>query len=46
MLGVNQLPLTLLVDAQGRVLSKAYGLMDWDSPEALDKVAKAFRIKN
>lgn len=46
MLGADRLPLTILVDAQGRVLSKTYGIIDWDSPEARDKVAKAFRIKN
>lgn len=45
MLGADRLPLTLLVDAQGRVLGKYYGAQDWDSPEALDMIAKAFHIK-
>ena len=45
MLGADRLPLTLLVDAQGRVLGKFYGAKQWDSPEALDITAKAFRIK-
>jgi thiol-disulfide isomerase/thioredoxin len=45
MLGADRLPLTLLVDAQGRVLAKYYGAKEWDSPEALQVVAKAFRIK-
>ena len=46
MLGADRIPLTLLVDAQGRVLDKVYGARDWDSPEALDFVAKTFRIKH
>jgi len=45
MLGADRLPLTLLVDAQGRVLAKYYGAKEWDSPEAVQAVAKAFRIK-
>ncbi len=46
MLGADRLPLTLLIDAQGRVLSKTYGARDWDSPEARAMVAKAFRLGN
>lgn len=46
MLGADRIPLTLLVDAQGRVLGKVYGAREWDSPEALALVAKTFRIKN
>ena len=45
MLGADRLPLTLLVDAQGRVLAKFYGAQEWDSPEALAVIGKAFRIK-
>jgi len=45
MLGADRLPLTLLVDVQGRVLAKYYGAKEWDSPEAVQAVAKAFRIK-
>ncbi len=44
MLGADRLPLTLLVDAQGRVLAKHYGAQEWDSPEFLKLVAKAFHI--
>jgi thiol-disulfide isomerase/thioredoxin len=44
MLGADRLPLTLLVDAQGRVLGKYYGAKAWDSPEAQAVVEKAFRI--
>lgn len=45
MLGADRLPLTLLVDAQGRVLGKYYGAKQWDGPEALQLIGKAFRIK-
>jgi thiol-disulfide isomerase/thioredoxin len=45
MLGASRLPLTLLVDANGRVLGKFYGGKEWDGPEALAEISKAFRIK-
>ena len=45
MLGAAQIPLTLLVDGQGRVLGKFYGAKQWDSPEALEAIGKAFHIK-
>ena len=45
MLGADRLPLTVLVDAQGRVLAKYYGAKEWDSPEAMEVIAKTFRIK-
>lgn len=45
MLGADRLPLTLLVDAQGRVLAKFYGAVEWDGPQAVQTIAKAFRIK-
>jgi thiol-disulfide isomerase/thioredoxin len=44
MLGANRLPLTLLIDEQGRVLGKYYGAKPWDSPEALEVIGKTFRI--
>jgi hypothetical protein len=34
MLGAERLPLTILVDAQGKVLGKFYGAREWDSAEA------------
>ncbi len=43
MLGASQLPLTLLVDAQGRVLAKVYGARDWNSPASVAAVTRAFR---
>jgi thiol-disulfide isomerase/thioredoxin len=45
MLGANRLPLTLLIDAQGKVLVKHYGAKDWDSPETRQMIAKAFGTK-
>jgi thiol-disulfide isomerase/thioredoxin len=44
MLGASRLPLTVLVDADGRVLDKIYGARTWDQPESLQLIAKAFRI--
>lgn len=45
MLGANRLPLTLLVDAQGRVLYKYYGAREWDRPDALALIAQKLRVK-
>jgi thiol-disulfide isomerase/thioredoxin len=44
MLGASRLPLTVLVDADGRVVDKIYGAREWDSPESLQLIRKAFRI--
>jgi thiol-disulfide isomerase/thioredoxin len=45
MLGADRIPLTLLVDAQGRVLAKYYGAKEWDSPEAVGLIGKAFGLR-
>jgi thiol-disulfide isomerase/thioredoxin len=45
MLGADRLPLTLLIDAQGKVLAKHYGARDWDSAETRQMIAKAFGLK-
>ena len=45
MLGADRIPLTLLIDANGRVLAKHYGARDWDSAEAVALVGKAFGIR-
>ena len=45
MLGANTIPLTILVDANGRVLEKASGAYEWDSPETVDAIAEIFHIK-
>ena len=45
MLGADHLPLTLLIDGNGKVLAKFYGAKEWDSPEALNVISKALRVK-
>jgi thiol-disulfide isomerase/thioredoxin len=45
MLGATQLPLTVLVDASGRVVEKVYGAKQWDGPEAQALIGKAFRVR-
>lgn len=45
MLGVNTIPLTILVDAHGRVLEKARGAYEWDSPETVAAIGKIFHLK-
>jgi thiol-disulfide isomerase/thioredoxin len=45
MLGANSIPLTLLIDAQGRVLHKVRGAREWDSPNIIDAIGKMFNIK-
>ena len=45
MLGANTIPLTILVDAHGRVVKKIRGSQEWDSPELLNLIGKTFNIK-
>ncbi|HEY0745836.1 MAG TPA: TlpA disulfide reductase family protein [Steroidobacteraceae bacterium] len=45
MLGAAKLPLTVLVDANGRVLEKIYGARQWDGSEALQLIDRVFRQK-
>lgn len=45
MLGANTIPLTILVDAQGKVLEKARGAYEWDSPEIVAAIAASFHIQ-
>jgi len=45
MLGASKIPLTLLIDEQGRVAAKLYGAMEWDSPEAVQLIALYLHIK-
>ncbi len=45
MLGAKTIPLTVLVDADGRILNKVHGAREWDSPETIDAIAKVFKIK-
>jgi thiol-disulfide isomerase/thioredoxin len=45
MLGASKIPLTVLVDARGHVLVKVYGAREWDSPESMQMIDKAFRAQ-
>ena len=45
MLGANAIPLTVLVDAHGRVLAKVPGAREWDAPETVAAIGETFRIK-
>jgi thiol-disulfide isomerase/thioredoxin len=45
MLGANTIPLTVLVDANGKVLDKVRGAQEWDQPEYIDAIADIFKIK-
>jgi thiol-disulfide isomerase/thioredoxin len=42
MLGAKTIPLTILVASDGRVLEKIRGARNWDSPEMIDAIGKAF----
>ena len=44
MLGADKIPLTLLVDAQGRVQAKIYGAKEWDSAASKALIAKTLGI--
>jgi len=45
MLGANTIPLTILVDAHGRVLEKVRGSREWDSTKIIDAIGEVFHIK-
>lgn len=45
MLGASTIPLTVLIDADGRVLQKVRGSREWDSPEIVRAIGDLFRIK-
>ncbi len=45
LLGASRLPLTVLVDAHGRVVEKIYGARQWDSPESRALVRDAFSAR-
>jgi thiol-disulfide isomerase/thioredoxin len=42
MLGASRIPLTVLVDAQGRVLQRIYGAREWDSAESVRLIERTF----
>ena len=45
MLGADSIPLTLLIDAQGRVLQKVRGAREWDSPDIIKAVGETYNIE-
>ena len=45
MLGANRIPLTLLIDAEGKVIQKIGGAQEWDSSESIRNIQQALRIK-
>lgn len=45
MLGANTIPLTVLVDAKGRILKKFHGGRQWDSPESIKMIADTLDVK-
>jgi len=45
MLGASRIPLTVLVDAKGKVLRKVYGAREWDSPENKALIAGTLGVK-
>jgi thiol-disulfide isomerase/thioredoxin len=42
LLGASQLPLTVLVDADGRVLERIYGARQWDGADAIRLIDQSF----
>jgi thiol-disulfide isomerase/thioredoxin len=43
LLGAGTIPLTVLVDASGRIIDKITGAREWDDDESLRLLARAFR---
>jgi len=44
MLGVNSIPFTLLIDAEGRVLRKVSGAQEWDSPDIIEAIRLTYNM--
>jgi thiol-disulfide isomerase/thioredoxin len=42
MLGASSIPITVLVDAQGRVVARFMGARDWSSPESIRLLERSF----
>lgn len=41
-LGASSIPLTVLVDARGRVVARFQGAREWDTPESIRMIERAF----
>ena len=44
MLGASSIPVTVLVDARGRVVARFRGARDWDSAESIRLIERAFAV--
>jgi len=42
MLGASTIPITVLVDAEGRVIARFKGARDWDSAESIQLIKRTF----
>jgi len=42
MLGASTIPVTVLVDAEGRVVARVRGARDWDTAESIQLIERAF----
>jgi thiol-disulfide isomerase/thioredoxin len=42
-LGADHIPLTVLIDADGRIIERVYGARAWDSAEEVARLQQAFR---
>jgi hypothetical protein len=42
MLGASTIPVTVLVDAEGRVVARFRGARDWESAESIQLIKRAF----
>jgi thiol-disulfide isomerase/thioredoxin len=45
MLGASSIPLTVLVDENGKVLQKVRGAREWDSPEIIKAIGLTYEIE-
>lgn len=45
MLGADTIPLTVLIDAKGKIVKKVHGYHQWDSPETIKMIETTFGIK-
>ena len=43
MLGASHLPLTVLVDANGRILRRVYGAREWDAADSIQLINGTFQ---
>jgi len=44
MLGANRIPLTILIDKEGKVLKKIHGSMKWDHPIMIKMIQQVLEL--